>query len=67
MKTTHLSAVACLAILAVNSSASAGVVLLNQDFESSTVGSHLTSPWTWSVETFANNRPRNFFSVKSSD
>ena len=62
MKTTHLSAVACLAILAANSPAYAGVVLLNEDFESSAVGSHLTSPWTWSVETFANNNgaPGNY-------
>lgn len=35
--------------------ASAGVVLLNQDFESSTVGGSMSLPWTWSVETFADN------------
>jgi hypothetical protein len=55
MKKTHLSAVVCLAILAAGSSASAGVVLLNENFESSTAGSSVVLPWTWSVETFADN------------
>lgn len=50
-----LPAIACLAILSVGSSVSAGVVLLNENFESSAAGSNVVLPWTWSVETFADN------------
>jgi len=55
IKKSHLPAIGFLALLAAVSSAPAGVVLLNENFESSTAGDSVVLPWTWSVETFADN------------
>lgn len=51
----RLSASACLFLLCSGQASFAAVSLLNTNFESNTAGDTLALPWTWSVETFANN------------
>lgn len=52
---TRLSSLVCLSLLCGGQGAFAAVSLLNTNFESNTAGDTLSLPWTWSVETFADN------------
>lgn len=52
---SRLSTFVCLSLLCGGQAAFAAVSLLNTNFESNTAGDTLALPWSWSVETFANN------------
>jgi hypothetical protein len=51
----HLKSIFCLVLLGTGQSSIAATPLLNQNFETNVAGDKLSLPWTWSVETFANN------------
>lgn len=50
-----LHSILCLVFLGGGQATFAAVSLLNQNFEANTAGDKLILPWTWSVETFADN------------
>lgn len=55
IKKTHLYSIFCIVVLGGGQTSFAAVSLLNQNFEANTAGDTLVLPWTWSVETFADN------------